>query len=167
MNAPLLHLDQISRRYGAVTALHPVNLDIPAGARHAIIGPNGAGKSTLLNLIAGSQRPSDGTITLDNKPITRLAAATRARHGIGRTFQHPAVNGQQTPPDNHAHAPHTPPRSAPRLDVPKRLRRAATDAQDRLDSLRQEQPAVVYGVLAGVAVLIAVIGVLIVRAARR
>lgn len=102
MSTVLLHLDQISRRYGAVTALHATTLEIPAGARHAIIGPNGAGKSTLLNLIAGSQPPSSGAITFAGRPITTAAAAARARLGIGRTFQHPAVIGELTAADNLA-----------------------------------------------------------------
>lgn len=54
-----------------------------------------------------------------------------------------------------------------RLDVPKRARAALEDARDRLDALRQERPEVVYGVLAGIAGVIAGVSVLIVRAARR
>jgi len=54
-----------------------------------------------------------------------------------------------------------------RLDVPKRLRAALQDALDRLDVLRQERPEVVYGVLAGIAGLIAGVTALIIRAARR
>jgi BMFP domain-containing protein YqiC len=54
-----------------------------------------------------------------------------------------------------------------RLDVPKRLRAALQEALDRLDVLRQERPEVVYGVLAGIAGLIAGVTALIIRAARR
>lgn len=54
-----------------------------------------------------------------------------------------------------------------RLDVPKRVRSALEDARDRLDALRQERPEVVYGVLAGVAGLIAGVTTLVVRAARK
>ncbi|MFG1995267.1 ATP-binding cassette domain-containing protein [Actinoplanes sp. NPDC048988] len=126
MSTPLLHLHQVSRRYGAVTALHPLSLDIPTGARHAIIGPNGAGKSTLLNLIAGSHRPSDGAITLDGRPITRLGAAARARHGIGRTFQHPAVIGELTASDNIAVAAHAAGRRARAAERRRRVQTALT-----------------------------------------
>lgn len=54
-----------------------------------------------------------------------------------------------------------------RLDVPKRVRAMVQDAMDRLDALRQERPAVVYGVLAGMAGLVAGVTALILRAARR
>lgn len=54
-----------------------------------------------------------------------------------------------------------------RLDVPKRVRSALEDARDRLDALRQERPEVVYGVLAGVAGLIAGVTALVVRTARK
>ncbi|WP_045740309.1 ATP-binding cassette domain-containing protein [Actinoplanes rectilineatus] len=126
MNVPLLHLHQLSRRYGAVTALHPISLQIPAGARHAIIGPNGAGKSTLLNLIAGSQHPSGGTVTLDNRPVTQLTAAARARHGISRTFQHPAVIGELTAAGNLALAARTIGRRARAAERRRRVQTALT-----------------------------------------
>ncbi|BEL12924.1 hypothetical protein Q0Z83_111150 [Actinoplanes sichuanensis] len=90
----LLQLNGISRRFGGLTALHPIDLDVTAGSRHAVIGPNGAGKSTLLNLIAGTLRPTGGRITFAGRDITRLSPAARARHGIGRTWQHPAVCGR-------------------------------------------------------------------------
>ncbi|GAA0547070.1 ATP-binding cassette domain-containing protein [Paractinoplanes ferrugineus] len=102
MSTVLLHLDEISRRYGAVTALHPLSLTIPTGARHAIIGPNGAGKTTLLHLIAGTLAPTEGRIVLNSRPITRLSPAARADLGVGRTFQHPAVVDQLTVADNVA-----------------------------------------------------------------
>lgn len=123
MTTSLLRLDQISRRYGAVTALHPTSLQIPAGARHAIIGPNGAGKSTLLNLIAGSQQPSSGAIAFAGQSITTTVAAARARHGIGRTFQHPAVIGELTAADNIALAVRPLTRRRPAARAAERRRR--------------------------------------------
>ncbi|MFF5085462.1 ATP-binding cassette domain-containing protein [Actinoplanes sp. NPDC000266] len=96
----LLRLDQACGRYGAVTAVHPLTLDITAGARQAIIGPNGAGKSTLLHLIAGTLRPASGRIRFDDRDITRRSPGWRARHGIGRTFQHPATIDALTVRDN-------------------------------------------------------------------
>ncbi|WP_432975031.1 ATP-binding cassette domain-containing protein [Dactylosporangium sp. CA-233914] len=91
MTTSMLRLDGVSRRFGGLTALHEISLDLPAGARHAVIGPNGAGKSTLLNLIAGTLAPTTGTIVVDGRDVTRLPARLRARHGVGRSFQHPAV----------------------------------------------------------------------------
>ncbi|HEX5598416.1 MAG TPA: ATP-binding cassette domain-containing protein [Micromonosporaceae bacterium] len=87
----LLRMEALGRRYGGLDALRDLNLDIPVGARHAIIGPNGAGKTTLFNLIAGTVRPSSGRVLLDGQDIGRLGAAARARRGISRTWQHPAI----------------------------------------------------------------------------
>ena len=125
MSAPLLHLDQVSRRYGAVTALHPLSLDIVAGARHAIIGPNGAGKSTVLHLIAGSIGASSGQVVFDHQPITRLGSAARADRGIGRTFQHPAIVDQLSAADNVALAMRRPSLRAVVRGAPHRTLRAA------------------------------------------
>ncbi|MGC4855366.1 ATP-binding cassette domain-containing protein [Micromonospora sp. DT4] len=90
----LVRLDAVGRRYGGLRALHDVSLILPAGARHAVIGANGAGKSTLFGIIAGSVRPTSGRVLLDGHDVTRLGPAARARRGIGRTFQHPAVFGR-------------------------------------------------------------------------
>ncbi|ROO63050.1 ABC-type sugar transport system ATPase subunit [Micromonospora sp. Llam0] len=97
-----LHLDRVSRRYGGLTALHPLTLTIPTGARHAVIGANGAGKSTLFHLIAGSTRPTTGRIVFDGHDVTRARPASRARRGIGRTWQHPAVFDRLTAAANVA-----------------------------------------------------------------
>jgi len=77
-----------------------VSIEVTVGARHAVIGPNGAGKTTLLNLIAGTLRPTSGTITFGGHAITTLPAYARARHGIGRTWQHPAVFARLSVADN-------------------------------------------------------------------
>ncbi len=92
----LLHLDQIGRQFGGLAAVRDITLDVTAGSRHALIGPNGAGKTTLVNLIAGTLRPSSGTITFDGRDITRLPTTARARAGIGRTWQHPAIFSRLT-----------------------------------------------------------------------
>ena len=87
----LLEVDGLGRRYGDLAALDGVDLRIAPGDRVGLIGPNGAGKSTLLNLVAGSLRPTAGRIRFDGRDVTRLAPARRARLGVGRTHQHPAV----------------------------------------------------------------------------
>ncbi|MFV2112885.1 ATP-binding cassette domain-containing protein [Micromonospora sp. LOL_025] len=98
----LLHLDGVGRRYSGLHALHDISITLPTGTRHAVIGPNGAGKSTLLGIIAGSVRPTSGRILLDGRDVTRLGPAARARRGVGRTFQHPAVFGRLTAAANVA-----------------------------------------------------------------
>jgi branched-chain amino acid transport system ATP-binding protein len=96
----LLEAAGLAVRFGAVRAVDGVDLALGPGDRHAVIGPNGAGKSTFLNLIAGTVRPSAGRVRLRGRDITRTAAAARARLGIARTFQTPAVLGSLTALDN-------------------------------------------------------------------
>jgi len=68
-------------------ATDKVSLRIVRGARHALIGPNGAGKTTLVNLLTGVLAPSAGTILLEGRDITGLAAHRRVERGLVRTFQ--------------------------------------------------------------------------------
>lgn len=83
----MLRVENVSRRFGALTALAGVSLDVAIGERHAIIGPNGAGKTTLFNVIAGDFAADGGIILFDGKPVTRLGSSGRARRGLGRSFQ--------------------------------------------------------------------------------
>ncbi|MFG3702289.1 ATP-binding cassette domain-containing protein [Micromonospora sp. NPDC047620] len=91
MTSALLRLEAVSRSYGARRAVDDVSVDLRLGARHAIIGPNGAGKSTLLHLVAGTLRPTSGRIHYAGHDIGRWPAHRRARAGIARTWQHPAL----------------------------------------------------------------------------
>ena len=97
---PLLSARGLTRRFGPLLAVDHVDLTLAAGDRHALIGPNGAGKTTLLNLLAGTARPDAGRVLLDGRDITRTPPARRARLGIGRTFQTPAVLDSLTALDN-------------------------------------------------------------------
>ncbi|MEU7823015.1 ATP-binding cassette domain-containing protein [Catellatospora sp. NPDC049133] len=115
-----LHLDQVSRTYGGLQALHPLSLTIPAGERHAVIGPNGAGKSTLLSLIAGALRLSSGRLRLHGADITRLSPESRARAGIGRTHQHPAIWPNLTVAQHLVLATRPGPRTADRISAAAR-----------------------------------------------
>jgi branched-chain amino acid transport system ATP-binding protein len=85
--APLLALDRLSRRFGALAAVNAVSLEIAARERRAIIGPNGAGKTTLFNVITGHLAPSAGRVLLAGAPITGLAPHAVARRGLARSFQ--------------------------------------------------------------------------------
>jgi len=87
-------------RFGAVSALNRVELDIPAGERRAVIGPNGAGKTTLLNVIAGELHPTEGSVHLGGRDATRLSPWRRARLGLGRTFQRSTLFDQLTVAEN-------------------------------------------------------------------
>ncbi|MDT0156443.1 ABC transporter ATP-binding protein [Microbacterium sp. ARD32] len=84
---PDMRLDGISKRFGGLTAVDGVTIELPPGGRLAVIGPNGAGKSTLFRLIAGEYRPTAGRVHLLGEDVTRLGERARARRGIARTFQ--------------------------------------------------------------------------------
>ncbi len=84
---PILQLETVSVRFGALSAVDGVSLNLREGERRAVIGPNGAGKTTLFNAITGVIRPSSGRVLLQGRDITRMPPNRRAHLGIGRTFQ--------------------------------------------------------------------------------
>jgi len=85
---PILATANLTRRFGGLTAVDRVTLELGANSIHAIIGPNGAGKSTLVNLLSGELEPSSGTVSLRGQDITHWSSDRIARHGVARTFQH-------------------------------------------------------------------------------
>ena len=92
--AVLLQLDGVSKSYGALKAIDGLTLAVEEGEALAVIGPNGAGKSTMFNLITGDAAPDHGRIRFAGTDMTALAPHTRARLGIGRSYQipHPFAN---------------------------------------------------------------------------
>ncbi len=83
----LLTVQNVSKRFGGLTANEDVSFDLDAGQIVGLIGPNGAGKTTMFNCIAGYFTPSSGSITLDGQRISGLTPEQCARAGVGRTFQ--------------------------------------------------------------------------------
>ncbi len=90
----VIEAKDVTRRYGegdaAVDALRGVSLDIPAGQFAAVMGPSGSGKSTLMHILAGLDRPTSGTVTIDGTEITGLSdkrLTLLRRHNIGFIFQ--------------------------------------------------------------------------------
>jgi ABC-type Fe3+/spermidine/putrescine transport system ATPase subunit len=67
---PFLSLKGLSKSFGAVVAVHPLDLDVAAGDFCAILGPSGCGKSTLLRMIAGFAEPSSGSVIVDGADVT-------------------------------------------------------------------------------------------------
>jgi ABC-type multidrug transport system ATPase subunit len=82
---------QLAKRFGARTALAPIDLTVRAGETVALVGPNGAGKSTLLRLLAGIITPSGGTAEIDDRDI--LSAGPEARRRLGYLPQRLGVPG--------------------------------------------------------------------------
>jgi branched-chain amino acid transport system ATP-binding protein len=89
MTAPLLSVRGMTKRFGAIHALGPVDLDLAPGERLGIIGPNGSGKTTLINCNTGLHAPPAGTVSYKGADITTEPAFRRARLGIARSFQIP------------------------------------------------------------------------------
>jgi len=89
--APLLEVQGVSVRFGALLAVHQVSLSVPRREIVAIIGPNGAGKTTLLNAVSGFYHPYEGRIAFEGRERTRLSPPDVAALGIARTFQNVAL----------------------------------------------------------------------------
>ena len=83
----LLATEALTRRFGGVTAVDRVSIDVADGELAGLIGPNGAGKSTLFHLITGHLRPNSGRIRLAGQDVTDLAPDRRARLGVAIAFQ--------------------------------------------------------------------------------
>lgn len=90
-SAPLLQATALTRRFGGLTAVSQVSVDLHVGEVHAVIGTNGAGKSTLINMLSGEIPVSAGSIRLGGRDITRLSQPMRARSGIGRSYQRTTI----------------------------------------------------------------------------
>jgi branched-chain amino acid transport system ATP-binding protein len=90
---PALRLRGVGRRFGGLHAVSGVDLEVPAGERRAILGPNGAGKTTLFNVICGDFPATSGTVELFGRDVSQLAARTRAKMGLARTYQQSRLFG--------------------------------------------------------------------------
>jgi len=100
MSQPIISISGVSKRFGAVTAIDDISIDIKAGEIFALLGPSGCGKSTLLRMLAGFEHPSDGAILLDGKDLTRLPPNRRP---INMVFQSYAVFPHMTVERNVAY----------------------------------------------------------------
>jgi ABC-type branched-subunit amino acid transport system ATPase component len=88
---PVLTATGITVRFGGLTALSDVGLEVPPGTIVGLVGPNGAGKSTLFAVLSGLLRPASGRVYLHGDDVTGASAQARARNGLARTFQQPEL----------------------------------------------------------------------------
>ena len=97
-----IQLDRVAKRFGEVTAVDEVSLDIAAGEFFSLLGPSGCGKTTTLRMIGGFELPSSGRILLRDRDVTRDPPDKRA---VNMVFQHYALFPHLTVGDNIAFGP--------------------------------------------------------------
>ncbi len=84
---PILQVQNMTKRFGGLTAVRDVSFDLPEGQILGLIGPNGAGKTTLFNCINGVYPPTHGRVMFRGAPLTGLPTCRVARLGLARTHQ--------------------------------------------------------------------------------
>jgi branched-chain amino acid transport system ATP-binding protein len=102
-----LEIRALTRRFGGVAAVRSLDLTVDEGEFVSLIGPNGAGKTTTFNMVSGLDRPDEGEILFEGRPIQRLPPEAIAALGIARTFQHGRVFANLSVEDNVLIGAHT------------------------------------------------------------
>ncbi|TDQ45744.1 ABC transporter ATP-binding protein [Actinorugispora endophytica] len=98
---PILRIENLSTRYGAVRALRSVNMTVRRGEICAVLGANGAGKTTLLRTVSGLQPPDPGSrVLVDGTDVTRLPAEAMVRHGVAHVPEGGGVIAELTVEEN-------------------------------------------------------------------
>ena len=87
MSDYIIEVKDVTMRFGGVTAVSELNINIPRGSIVGLIGPNGAGKTTAFNVITGFYKPTEGNVLFNGKPITGMPPHDICRLGLARTFQ--------------------------------------------------------------------------------
>lgn len=83
----ILELQNITKKFGGVTAINNTSFSVKEKQIYGLIGPNGAGKTTIFNIITGNYKPTKGEVFLDGKKITKKKNYKIVQEGIARTFQ--------------------------------------------------------------------------------
>jgi sulfate/thiosulfate transport system ATP-binding protein len=133
-----IEVHNVSKRFGAFTALDDVSVRVEDGALMALLGPSGSGKSTLLRIIAGLETPDTGNVTIAEQDVTEAPARTR---GVGFVFQHYAPFKHMTVHDNVAFGLTV--RRAPKSEVRERVEELLKLV--RLDGLTKRYPSQLSG----------------------
>lgn len=135
---PILSIKGLSKRFGAVTVLEDISLDIEAGEIFSLLGPSGCGKSTLLRLVAGFEVPTSGSIRLDGEDMAQLPPNRRP---VNMVFQSYAVFPHMNVLDNVAYGLVAD--RVPRADIDRRVAEAL--AQVQLDTFAKRKPGELSG----------------------
>jgi sulfate transport system ATP-binding protein len=133
-----IEVHNVSKRFGAFTALDDVSVTVQDGALMALLGPSGGGKSTLLRVIAGLESPDTGSVTIGGQDLTEAPARMR---GVGFVFQHYAPFKHMTVYDNVAFGLTV--RHAPKSEVSARVSELL--GLVRLDGLAKRYPSQLSG----------------------
>lgn len=96
----ILHLEDVVKRFGGITASNHIDIQVPRNSIYGIIGPNGAGKTTLFNMITGVYDTTEGQILFQGSKINGLPTHVIAQKGIARTFQNIRLFGDLSVYDN-------------------------------------------------------------------
>ena len=96
----IIEAEGLVRAFGGMRVVDGMSLTLDPGEMVGLIGPNGAGKTTLFNLLAGTLRPTAGTIRISGTDVTREAEERRIGRGVGRTFQIPRPFAEMTVLEN-------------------------------------------------------------------
>lgn len=99
-NDDLLVLENVTKRFGGLSAIQDMSMTIKKGTVHSLIGPNGAGKSTMINIITGVYKPNEGRVVFNGREINNIKPYKIALAGISRTFQSVQVFGKISVLDN-------------------------------------------------------------------
>ena len=133
--AARLTLQDVSLRFGGVSVLDDVGFEVEPGQIFGLVGPTGPGKTSLFNCISRHSPPSGGSIRIDDDEVRGARPATLARHGLARTFQHPALQLNQTVLQNVLLGAHTRLPGGP-LEWALRLPHTVRAERDRRDEAR-------------------------------
>ncbi|MCO1659047.1 ATP-binding cassette domain-containing protein [Pseudonocardia humida] len=135
-----LRVEDLTVRFGGITALSTVSFTVEAGTIHALIGPNGAGKSTCINVLGGAYRATSGTVHYGDAEVTAMPSHRIADLGVARTFQNISLSLEATVRDNLLVGRHRVMRTgtaahALRLPRARREERAEREAVRRIAAL--------------------------------
>ena len=105
-SSSLLQTRKVTKRFGGLTAVKDLTLEVPRGALYGLIGPNGAGKTTVFNLLTGVYQPTEGEIHFDGRRVDGHPPYEIANRGIARTFQNIRLFADMTVLENVMTAEH-------------------------------------------------------------